>query len=88
MAAVGIGAIAASMGVELFNRIPASFTAILVVVPIVTSLLTPAVLFATVVAWKESYWTVGRRIHYSLFAFAALGLTWFYYYWNVLGFQY
>lgn len=41
-----------------------------------------------VLAWKDRYWTVVRRIHFTLFGVLAIGYVWFYYYWNILGFQY
>jgi hypothetical protein len=33
------------------------------------------------------FWSVGRRVHYSLVALAALALTWQLVYWNLLGFR-
>jgi CubicO group peptidase (beta-lactamase class C family) len=70
-----------------FEGIPASLTAALVL-PILTSILTIGVVWSAVLVWKDGWWTRFRRIHYSLFAVAAVGYVWFYWYWNVLGFQY
>ena len=58
------------------------------VLPIVTSILTIGVVVSAVLSWKNGWWTRFRRIHYSLFTLLAVGYVWFYWYWNVLGFQY
>ncbi|MEE8584503.1 MAG: hypothetical protein V3T83_06580 [Acidobacteriota bacterium] len=56
--------------------------------PILTSLLTAGTTVYLGLAWKNGYWRLVRRLHYSLFALAALGYVWFYWHWNILGFQY
>ncbi len=45
-----------------------------------------SVVFAILVWWGR-FWSVGRRVHYSLVALAALALTWQLDYWNLLGFR-
>jgi len=40
-----------------------------------------------VLAWKNSYWGLGGRIHYTLLAVAALANCWFLYYWNLIGYK-
>jgi CubicO group peptidase (beta-lactamase class C family) len=72
---------------DLFFGIPAALTATLVL-PILTSLLTAGVAVYAVIAWQRGFWTRGRRVHYTLFALFAVGLVWFYWFWNILGFQY
>jgi len=74
-------------GIEIFYGIPATLTAALVL-PILTSLLTVGVAVFVPLAWRGRYWTTGRRVHYTLFAVMAVAYVWFYFYWNVLGFQY
>ena len=39
-------------------------------------------------SWKRGYWSLTRRIYFSLVAFAGALLTPFFYYWNLLGFQF
>lgn len=66
---------------------PATLTIALAIllVPALLSLSFPV--FA-VAAWRNGYWTWGRRVHYTLFALAAISMTWFYFHWNAIGFQY
>lgn len=80
-------AIVASSMDRLVYGIPASLTAALVL-PIVTSVLAVGTTVSGVLAWKERWWTLMRRLHYSLFAITTLALVWFYFHWNLLGFQY
>lgn len=84
---VTVGAVLSSMGIEIYYGVPPVLGAALVL-PIVTSVLTVGVLICLVLAWKRGFWTVGRRVHYTIFSFLAVGLVWFYAYWNVLGFRY
>lgn len=72
---------------SLLYGIPVSLSLVLVL-PHVTSVLTIGATAFCALAWKERWWTLVRRVHYSLFAFAALALVWFYFHWNVLGFRY
>jgi hypothetical protein len=39
-------------------------------------------------AWKDSYWSVWGRIHYSVLAVSTLAFVWWLNYWNLLGFRY
>jgi CubicO group peptidase (beta-lactamase class C family) len=41
-----------------------------------------------VLAWKESYWSVWGRIHYTALAAATLAFIWWLNYWNLVGFRY
>lgn len=80
-------AIVASSLDRLIYGFPASLTAALVL-PIVTSVLAIGTAVFAVLAWKERWWTLVRRLHYSLFAVTTLALVWFCFHWNILGFQY
>jgi CubicO group peptidase (beta-lactamase class C family) len=80
-------AIIASSSERLMYGFPASLTAALVL-PIVTSVLAVGTTVFVVLAWKERWWTLVRRLHYSLFAITSLALVWFYFHWNILGFKY
>lgn len=55
---------------------------------LVAASLTPPLLVFTVLSWKNRYWRVASRIHYSLVAIASLAFIWFLSYWNLLGFHY
>jgi len=56
--------------------------------PILTTILSLVVVALAVLAWKNGFWSRFQRIHYTLFALFAVGLVWFYWYWNLLGVQY
>jgi len=84
---IAVAVIVTSYGEDLFFGFPASLTAALMV-PIVTSILTVGVAVLAVLVWRKGYWTPFRRVHYTLFALFAVGLVWFYWFWNILGVQY
>ena len=84
---VAVTVILSSAGDEIFYGFPSSLTAALML-PILTSILTLGVAVYAVIAWKNGYWTRFRRVHYTLFAIFAVGLVWFFWFWNVLGVQY
>jgi len=84
---IAVAIIVSSAGEDLFSGFPPTLTAALML-PILITILTVGVLVFAVLVWKEGFWTRFRRIHYTLFAIFAVGLVWFYWYWNVLGVQY
>jgi hypothetical protein len=84
---IAVTIIIISAGEDIFSAIPPALTAALML-PILTSILTLGVAVFAVLAWKAKYWTRFRRVHYTLFTLAAIGLVWFYWYWNILGVQY
>jgi CubicO group peptidase (beta-lactamase class C family) len=84
---VAVTVIVSAAGENLFSNIPSSLTVALML-PILASILTLFVAVFAVLCWKRGYWTRFRRVHYTLFALFAIGLVWFYWYWNVLGVQY
>ena len=84
---VTVTIIVSSYGEDLFYGFPTALTAALML-PILTSILTLGVAVLTVLAWMNGYWSRFRRVHYTLFAVFAIGLVWFYCFWNVLGPQY
>lgn len=79
--------IVSAAGEDLFSGYPSSLTVALML-PILISILTLGVAVFAVLVWKEGFWTRFKRIHYTLFAVFAVGLVWFYWFWNVLGVQY
>jgi hypothetical protein len=38
-------------------------------------------------AWKQEYWTLVGRIHYTLVTLAGLGFAWWLNYWNLIGWK-
>jgi len=61
---------------------------IVLVLPIISALLTIGALFFTYVAWKNKYWSVCGRVHYTLVALASLAFLWFLIYWKLLGYHF
>jgi hypothetical protein len=72
---------------ELSSGIPDSVTAALVL-PHVSAALVAILGVFLGIAWGRRIFPLRRRLHYTLFFTAALGLHWLYFHWNVLGFRY
>jgi len=77
-----------SAGSGLFIEIPLSFK-IWLVFPILAVLAGLYQAYNTLLVWRDglcgSLWA---RVRYTILAFCALFMCWFYYFWNILGFQY
>jgi CubicO group peptidase (beta-lactamase class C family) len=58
---------------------------ILFILALVCAILTVGVVICAFLAWRERFWSVGGRVHYTLVAVATLGFTWELVYWNLLG---
>lgn len=71
---------------QLFFGLPKVAIALLVIPPITTGL-TLGLLIFTVLAWKNKYYSIIGRVHYSLMSVAAVGFIFFLNYWNLLGFR-
>src|SRR5215218_651329 len=52
------------------------------------AVLTVGALVYSVLAWKNSYWGIAARVHYTLVTVAAVAFVWFLNYWNVLGWRF
>ncbi|WP_341187930.1 serine hydrolase domain-containing protein [Paenibacillus sp. FSL H7-0756] len=61
---------------------------VLLIMPIIMTGLTLALLVSAILVWKNKYWTAIKRVHYTLVALAAVVLAIFFYYWNLLGWQF
>ena len=72
---------------DLFKGFPAKLTALLVL-PEGSALMTLALPFFSVAAWRGGYGSVVGRVYFSLVALTALLFVPFLWYWNLLGFQY
>ncbi|MBD2307764.1 serine hydrolase [Chroococcidiopsis sp. FACHB-1243] len=57
-------------------------------IPLLTTVLTLGLFIFTAVAWRNNYWSLMRRAHYSFITLAALMFIPFLTYWNFLGFQF
>jgi hypothetical protein len=73
---------------NLINGFPPVFK-VWLVMPIIATLSSLYLLYCTVGVWKDKLFaSVWARVRYTFVALAGLFLAWFYYYWNILGFQY
>jgi CubicO group peptidase (beta-lactamase class C family) len=55
---------------------------------VLASLLTVSALVYTVLAWKNSYWSIAARVYYTLVTVSAVAFVWFLNQWNLLGWRY
>lgn len=73
---------------SLFGGIPLLLK-LWLVLPIVAVLVSLYLVYRTVVVWRHGLLAgLWSRLRYSAVALSALFMCWFYYYWNILGFQY
>jgi len=70
-----------NFGVPLIVRVA-------LILPIVTALLTVVWLGMTIWAWKERYWSILGRIHYSFLTLTAMLFVLWLNYWNLLGWRF
>jgi CubicO group peptidase (beta-lactamase class C family) len=66
---------------------PPSWFVALLVLPVLTGALTVVLLVLAWMTWKNRYWSLVGRLHYSLVTLAALAFVWLTNYWNLLGFK-
>ncbi len=71
---------------DYYYGVPPLLTAVFILALVSAGLSVGVVVFA-ILAWWGRFWSVGRRVHYSLVALAALALTWQLVYCNLLGFR-
>jgi hypothetical protein len=69
-----------------YYGVPPLLTA-LFALALVSVVLTVGVVVLAIPVWWGRFWSLRRRVHYSLVALAALALTWQLAYWNLLGFR-
>jgi len=72
---------------RLVYGVPAVAIAFLCI-PLLTTVLTLGLFIFTALAWKNNYWSLMKKSHYSLITLAALVFIPFLTYWNLLGFQF
>lgn len=56
--------------------------------PVLMLLPTVGAMLLAIPVWKNRWWSLGGRIHYSLAALAAVAYLWFLNFWNLLGWKY
>ena len=54
---------------------------------VLSAVLTVGALIYSVLAWKNSYWGIAARVHFTLVTVAAVAFVWFLNYWNLLGWR-
>jgi CubicO group peptidase (beta-lactamase class C family) len=86
---VFVAAFAATLtqGLSGASPYPPSWFVALLVLPILTAILSVVLLVCTILAWKNRYWSLVGRVHYSLVTLVALAFVWLANYWNLLGFR-
>jgi hypothetical protein len=55
---------------------------------VLSAVLTVGALVYSTLAWKNSYWGIAARLHYTLVTVAAVAFVWFLNYWNLLGWRF
>ena len=55
---------------------------------VLSAALTVGALVYITLAWKNNYWSVAARVHYTLVTVAAVAFVWFLNYWNLLGWRF
>ncbi|GGF85786.1 FmtA-like protein [Paenibacillus albidus] len=58
------------------------------VMPVILVGLALSLLVLAILVWKNKYWTAFKRVHYTLVTLSAVAMTLFFYYWNLLGWQF
>ena len=68
-------------GVSLIYRL-------VLALPVLSTALTVAAGVYTALAWKDRFWGLAGRVHYTLVTVAAVAFVWFLNYWNLLGWRF
>jgi CubicO group peptidase (beta-lactamase class C family) len=55
---------------------------------VLSAVLTVGALIYGLLAWKDSYWGIAARVHYTLVTVAAVAFVWFVNFWNLLGWRF
>jgi len=55
---------------------------------VLSAVLTVGALIYSVLIWKNSYWGIAARVHYTLVTVAAVAFVWFLNYWSLLGWRF
>ena len=71
---------------SIYSEIPSALY-LTMILPNIAVLLAIGMVWCAVKCWQNAYWRLGRRIHFTLVTLAAVYMSWFFYYWNMLGIQ-
>ncbi|HSH45860.1 MAG TPA: serine hydrolase domain-containing protein [Longimicrobiales bacterium] len=85
---VGLVGIAASLGMESLLHGDMGGLKVALLFPFLGAILTLALVWFTVQAWRKGFWGRGGRIHYTVVTAFAVLFVWFLSYWNILGWQF
>lgn len=73
---------------EMFSHIPSLFK-LWLIMPVIATLAGLYLLYKTVSVWKQGLLAgTWARVRFTIVMLSALFLCWFYYFWNILGWQY
>ena len=67
------------------QTVPVLLTAVLTL-PVIAAVLTLATVAFAALAWKEKYWKVPHRVHYTIITIALIATLWWVNFWNLWGF--
>ncbi|MCZ1265252.1 serine hydrolase domain-containing protein [Paenibacillus tundrae] len=87
---VTLGATLLVMNIDLIDRlshIPLSLRLYLFL-PLILVGWSVAIVTMNVLAWKNKYWTLPKRVYYTFVTLAAVTLCLFFYHWNLLGWHF
>jgi hypothetical protein len=86
---LAVGAVVVSIVADnLINGFPIVFK-LWLILPIISTLASIYLLLRTVGVWKHKLFAgVWARTRFTIVTLCALSMTWFYFFWNILGFQY
>jgi hypothetical protein len=84
---IGLIVISAA-GESLFSGVPLSFK-LWLVLPVLAVIASGWLLLNAFTVWRRGLLNGGwARLRYTLVALAGLAMAWFYWFWNILGWQY
>lgn len=70
------------------SQFPTSLTKAALGLALLAAWLTAGMIICAGLAWRQHYWSVVDRAHYTLLTLGALGFIWCLHYWNLLGFRF
>ena len=75
-------------GDKLFSEGVTTLFKFWLIFPILATLAGLYQLYQTVLIWQNGYWGIWKNIRFTIVTFCSLFMAWFYYYWNLLGYNY
>jgi CubicO group peptidase (beta-lactamase class C family) len=76
-----------SVGPHIAHGLP-PVTAPLLVIPLIVSVLTAGMVIFAGVSWARRYWSLARRVFYTLVTVASVAFIWWLNVWNLLGWRF